>query len=485
MKKLFVLFSGIILMTATSVGQTVFDFSPASVEARIYHDVAVLASDSFQGREAGTEGELKSREYIRNAFENAGLKPILGYENYFQPFRYLRKIKIGNECNVKSGTTNFVLYTDYYVSAFSGSGELSAKVVDVGSGLVLNDGKRNDYEGLSDLNRKIFRMCVNFPSEMYSVKENENFLTPEARINKAREMGASAILFYNNPQYPSGTAGIFDWINNTCVSIPVIYLSAAGVSKLDSIGGKELSLNIFMEKDVPETNNVIGWIDNKADRVIYIGAHYDHMGYQIKDGKKSTFYGADDNASGTAAVMELARYLSQKGPKDFNYIFLAFAAEEKGLLGSEQFCKTCLTSKTGFPQNAYYINFDMVGRLGCVGNKVMLMGTGSSKQWKGILKRSGKNSFRVKKVKASIDASDQVCFKRNHMPYLYFTTGLHKQYHKPLDQIKLINAEGEAGIVMYTERIILGMSGVKTITFRKSTGFQIFKAYLTFGLMMF
>ena len=214
-------------------------------------------------------------------------------------------------------------------------------------------------------------------------------------------------------------------------------------------------------KGMPElkATNVIGFLNNKAEKTIVIGAHYDHLGLghdhnsldPSPEGKIHN--GADDNASGTAGVLELARYFSQnKQFKKYNILFMAFSGEELGLIGSKKW-----TENPNYPLNKIYymINLDMIGRLNDSTKKIIIYGVGTSNQWVPLIDSVSKNfSFVIKKDSSGIGPSDHTSFYLKDIPVLHFFTGQHSDYHKPSDYADKINYKGEAMILQFIVQLI-------------------------------
>jgi Zn-dependent M28 family amino/carboxypeptidase len=198
--------------------------------------------------------------------------------------------------------------------------------------------------------------------------------------------------------------------------------------------------------------NVIGFIDNKAENTVIIGAHYDHLGYGdenslYKEGK-AIHNGADDNASGTTAMIMLAERLKKRN-KSCNYLFIAFSGEEKGLYGSSHFVKnpTIDLSKVN-----YMINLDMVGRMR--DSSLVIYGTGTSPAWNETLDKIQMKDLKFKKSESGIGPSDQTSFYLQDIPVLHFFTGQHADYHKPSDDADKINYEGMFEVVSFIDSVI-------------------------------
>ncbi len=215
-------------------------------------------------------------------------------------------------------------------------------------------------------------------------------------------------------------------------------------------------------------NNVAGYIDNGATYTIVLGAHYDHLGYggegSLYVGPAEIHNGADDNASGVSAMLYLAELLKNNTKTaKFNYLFLAFSGEEKGLWGSNYYVHNPTIDMKAV---AYMFNMDMVGRL----NKdraLAVGGVGTSPIWDKVLdKESG--DLKLKKTPSGIGPSDHTSFYLQDIPVLFFFTGQHADYHKPSDDIHLINFRGLRDISQYLYKIIVRTQKYDTIPFTKT-----------------
>src|SRR5690606_10352109 len=182
--------------------------------------------------------------------------------------------------------------------------------------------------------------------------------------------------------------------------------------------------------------NVLGYIDNDAATTIILGAHFDHLGYGEDGNSRHTAHelsihnGADDNASGTAALIELAKKLKQSKAKNNNYLFIAFSGEELGLYGSKYFTENpTIDLKT----TNYMINMDMVGRLSDSTKSVTIGGYGTSPAWSSVISAVPGSSIAVKIDSSGTGPSDHTSFYRKDIPVLFYFTGLHTDYHKPSD----------------------------------------------------
>jgi len=212
--------------------------------------------------------------------------------------------------------------------------------------------------------------------------------------------------------------------------------------------------------------NVVAYIDNKAENTIIIGAHYDHLGYgaegSLYRGERAIHNGADDNASGVAVLLNLAKRL-MKGNINNNYLFITFSGEEMGLLGSNYFVKnpTIDTKKAN-----YMINMDMVGRLK-KDSTLAVYGVGTSPIFKQTLKANN-NRFKLVQKESGVGPSDHTSFYNADIPVLHFFTGQHEDYHKPSDDTERLHFNGMQVISNYIFEIVSDLDNNGKLPFRKT-----------------
>jgi hypothetical protein len=225
--------------------------------------------------------------------------------------------------------------------------------------------------------------------------------------------------------------------------------------------------------NIPERKgiNVIGFLDNSAVNTIVIGAHYDHLGlghdHNSLDAnpEDKIHNGADDNASGTSGVLELAKYFSENNVKEnYNFLFICFSGEELGLLGSKKWCDNPTIDLTKIN---YMINMDMIGRLNDSTKKLLIYGVGTSPTWVPLLEKTN-TYFSIKMDSSGIGPSDQTSFYLKDIPVLHFFTGQHSDYHKPTDDVEKINLAGEKKVLEYIVDLINQTNSLPKLTFAKT-----------------
>jgi Zn-dependent M28 family amino/carboxypeptidase len=413
------------------------------IVANLQSHISYLADDKLEGRRAGSAGEKLAAEYISNKFREFGLQPK-GSDNYYQPFEIYDGKKINSPTYFIINENHLAVNKDFFPFPFSPNFSIEA--------LPAIAVQEADMPWFYDLKE--------------SLEENKNNphfdLIEYIRSNakKAKTRGASAVILYNSS--PIDDQLKFDNKDRSeKLEIPVIYVSKEVAKKF--LSDQAATLDIKAKIDIGDQKrtgrNVVGFIDNGAKTTVVLGAHYDHLGYgedgnsMLRNGERLIHNGADDNASGTAALIELAGVLKKAKQKNNNYLFIAFSAEELGLNGSKFFTENPSIS---LKDMNYMINMDMVGRLNDSTNVVTIGGYGTSPQWSSIINITDKKSPFVIRIDSSgTGPSDHTSFYRKDIPVLFFFTGLHTDYHKPSDDFDKINYVGEVKIINYISSIVL------------------------------
>ncbi|HMK16999.1 MAG TPA: M20/M25/M40 family metallo-hydrolase [Chitinophagaceae bacterium] len=405
--------------------------------------ISYLASDKLEGRRAGTNGEKLASEFISQKFQAAGLQPK-GTDGFYQPFEIYDGKQINSPTHFVINENNLTVDKDFFPFPFSQNASIEAM-----PSIAVQEA---DMPWFYDLKE--------------TLEENKN--NPHFDLNeyirnnakKAKTRGASAVILYNTSSIDDQLK--FDSKDRTeKLDVPVLYVTKAAAKKY--FGDQTATIDIKFKVDIGDRkrtgHNVIGYLDNGAARTVILGAHYDHLGYgednnsMLRTGEKAIHNGADDNASGTAALIELARILKNTKQKNSNYLFIAFSAEELGLNGSKFFTEH---PTIDFTKVNYMINMDMVGRLNDSSEVVTIGGYGTSPQWGTLIDiNNKKNPFVIRIDSSGTGPSDHTSFYRKDIPVLFFFTGLHSDYHKPSDDADKINYIGETKIINYISSIVL------------------------------
>ncbi|MBU3928672.1 MAG: M20/M25/M40 family metallo-hydrolase [Bacteroidetes bacterium] len=485
MKKYLKLIGGVFVLMAlmpVTKAQTTTDITISDLKQHIYF----LASDSLKGRKPGTPEAKVAADYIRDQFVADGLQ-LLG-DNGFQYFDVTVSVEPGTANAFVSGETTGIFDSTFQLMPFTLNGTLDAEVVFAGFGLdIAQDSLQwNDYEGI-DVTGKWVMVLRGDPEPDNEESVFANFGSDRDKALTAKDHHAAGILFVNGPQYGSGdqlmpqtfnrvTAGAGMMAINISQSLAnqLLIEKNLTISRLeDSIRSIMQPISFQLKRKVKATTdlqrvevttcNVVAMIPGSdpllKDEYVVIGGHYDHLGFG-GDGSGSRMpdtiaihNGADDNASGVAAVLELAQWLSsQKEQLKRSVIFMAFGGEEMGLLGSQFFASNPLVS---IKQVKMMLNFDMIGRLDAEKPSLMIGGTGTAVETEAFLKTMEEGSeMGFTHSPEGYGASDHASFYGAGVPVLFFFTGAHQDYHTPFDDADNINYEGEQAILDFAVPLI-------------------------------
>jgi len=443
--------------------QPPFGFSPREIKERLKEDIVVLSSDEFEGREAGTPGEIKAAEYIKARMEEIRLAPLFN-GSYLQEFTFSGQWMIGTDNYLIINKEEFVLNQDYFVLPNSATGKVNARAVYVGFGL--ESDLHNDYEYLTGLKNRIFFMEYYLPSHMDNGEFRQPLEVLQKKIELAQSKGAKAVVFVNSRSERSDPPTSLNQRLGR-ENIPIFFAKTDVLEFWQQLDDdKEIMLSADIGREELTAYNVAGYIDNNAEYTVVIGGHFDHLGYgnqgSRSPGVNAIHPGADDNASGTAGVLEAARYLSQSSSTKNNYLFIAFSAEEKGLLGSRHFVES---GAYDMSKVNYMLNFDMLGRM--ESSDFTLIGTGSSPMWDSIID-TYVGPLNIRKSAGAVGGSDHTNFYQKGVPVLFFFTGLHDDYHRPADTEDKIKYDGMHSILRFAFNMIDGLDTGGKIAFSEA-----------------
>jgi hypothetical protein len=412
----------------------------ATIEKNLRKHIALLASDSLEGRRTGTAGEEKAVQYLEAYYRQLGIRGLQSDGSFRQPFT-IDEGKVPTEqmrCEVNDQPLQWG--SDFVALPWSAE----KAIEDVAAVALQEQGAPWWYDMADDL----------------ETHKNNPHLVPEQLIrDKAKDAaakGATALLVFNS-------SIIDDAIKyngkdrSNAAPIPVLFFTKAAQQRLriDDKAEFRIKFQVAFRQQTRSGTNVAAFIDNQSPYSIVLGAHFDHLGYGEDGNSRHTgtaeiHNGADDNASGTAAVMELARLLKGKS-LPFNIVLLHFSGEELGLYGSKYFVEHPLVD---LKTVNYMINLDMVGRLNDSSRALTIGGVGTSPAWPALLQLEAQKEFTIKIDSSGTGPSDHTSFYRKDLPVLFFFTGLHTDYHKPSDDAPLINYKGMVSILHYIMSII-------------------------------
>ncbi|RYY63520.1 MAG: M28 family peptidase, partial [Chitinophagaceae bacterium] len=465
----------LVLLSASSLAQKSRK-EDAELAANLRSHVTFLTSQELEGRRTGTEGERLAAEYIMLQFGKAGLAQK-GSDGFLQAFQVNDGLKVEGTKLLVSGK-ELQLNQDYFPLAWSGNAQVKGSPA-----LALEEQGSPWFRDMKDL--------------LEENKQNPHFDLEEALQKMAasvKKRGGTALLLYNSSSIDDGLA-FEPKDHRPRVEIPVLYLRKEAFKKYfsDVSASHDVTLVSQVSPQTREGHNVVGYIDNGAPTTIVFGAHFDHLG-RGEDGNsmyrgtdKQIHYGADDNASGTAALLELARLLKASKYKHNNYLFIAFSGEELGLYGSKFYVEH---PTIDLKSVNYMVNLDMLGRLNDSTHVLTIGGYGTSPSWGQLYGLTGKKALTAGDLVYRFDSSgtgpsDHTSFYRKDIPVLFYFTGLHSDYHKPSDVADKLNINGEVQVVRHILSLVQHTDGAGRLAFSKTREVQMGSARfsVTLGIM--
>ncbi|MGC1449017.1 MAG: M28 family peptidase [Candidatus Sulfotelmatobacter sp.] len=454
---------------------------PQADPNRYLNDIKSLAAPEMEGRGAGTKGLTHAEHLIEKRYKELGLEPA-GVNGYAQPFTVVTgaRLKSDNHFVIRAdGSKNDLkIDQDFVPFSFSASGQVAAPLVFAGYGATADEFHYDDYAGL-DVKDKIVLVLRYEPSGFGEKSGNHGLTQHSQLITKAinaRNHGAKAVVILNGKlgggeqdlltrfgsvsgpenvgivMVQVKNAAAESWFQSAGKSMKDVQEQINSATKPASFGFPEtlhVSLHIDIETTRATVNNVLAWLPGQSDEYVIIGAHYDHLGRGNFDSLAPSQIGqihpgADDNASGTAGVLELARLLApRRGQLKRSLLFMDFAGEELGLLGSAAWVKD---PTRPLAKAVAMLNMDMIGRI--KDDKVYIGGVGTGSSFKAVLEQGQKDSsFQIEYSAGGYASSDHTSFVAKKIPVLFFFSGLHSDYHKPSDTWDKINAPSAARLL--------------------------------------
>ena len=420
-----------------------------------------LASDSLEGRYPGTEEDYVTRAFIESELRSFDLEPVFE-EAYQQSFSFPDEVKIMPDTRLSVNGNTLSVDKEYYPVKWSANATVAGPTVHVKYGIVAPELERDDLKDL-DLVDKVAVMNLSSPDGIHPHSEYAAYHDIGERLKLLKERGAAAALLINPGDGASDPRKDYNKIENS--GLPVLFVNSEDAAD-ELKEGAEVSLQVAHKEIEVTTANVAGYLENGEAETVVIGAHFDHLGFggssSLYRGEPQIHNGADDNASGTAGLLTLAKFLAQsEDPRfaQYNYLLVAFGAEEKGLLGSSYFVEHTDLDRYNI---RYMLNMDMVGRLD--ENTLAVNGVGTSPDWKSLLQESPCD-LETKLSETGVGPSDHTSFYYDKKPVLHFFTGTHSDYHKPTDDADKINYEGELKVLNFMLNLIARSAGLEEIMF--------------------
>ena len=457
----------------------------AAIDPAVYlDDIKFLASQELRGRATGSPELEKAADFIARKFREFGLKPV-DRGRYYQALPVVTAAKLGSSSHLQftsQGRSQSLRFPEEFIPLhFSSAAKLNAAVMFAGYGITAPEYHYDDYAGL-DAKGKIVLVLRHEPQEFdeHSVFDGKNY-TEHSRLtskaSNAKMHGAAAVILVNDAIHHPGEADELEKFADSGgpsdAGIAFVQVKEQAVEGWFAAEGKNLETveadidrttqpesfafpdafrvdaSLDVERELKTVHNVAGYLPGKTDEYVIIGAHYDHLGlggqYSLAPSLTGTIHpGADDNASGTAGVIELARWFARQPKQKRGILFLAFAGEELGLLGSAYYVEH---PEIPLGKAAAMINMDMIGRVR--DGKVYIGGVATGSNFRTMLDRI------APQYHLSLDysdttgygSSDHTSFTIGKVPVLFFFSGLHSDYHKPSDTWDKIDAPAAARLL--------------------------------------
>ncbi|HXA68263.1 MAG TPA: M28 family peptidase [Bryobacteraceae bacterium] len=463
----------IVLLAVLSGGLFAAELSPTEYIGYVKY----LASEDMRGRETGSPELEKAAAYIRDQFRSMHLKPLSG-DSYYQDFEVTTSARLGQQnqvtytLNRQKKTLKF--QQDFVPLNVSSAGKVSGEVVFAGYGITAPEYNYDDYAGL-DVKDKIVLVLRHEPQEFddKSVFEGKVYTAHSqifAKASNAKIHGAKALLMVNDVAAHPDDGDKLEKFGTTAgpanggiefaqvkAEVAANWMESAGknLAAIEAAIDKDLhpqsfafpaslavEVNVDIRREVKTVHNVGAYLPGDTDEYVILGAHYDHLGlgeqFSLAPSLAGTVHpGADDNASGTAGVIELANWFSHEPKHKRGILFLTFAGEELGLLGSSYYVNHPILP---LANAVAMINMDMIGRIR--DRKIYVGGVGTGTTFAELLKEVGQHhEFQADATeRGGYGSSDHTSFTTKQVPVLFFFSGLHADYHKPSDTWDKIDA---------------------------------------------
>lgn len=454
--------------------------------AEIEEHIAYLASDELKGRYPGTPEDVQMAEYLAGEFKKAGLQ--LYQLNGIQHFEIVQEIEAGTANHLKWSDSELKLDDDYSIFPFSHSGSASQEVLFAGYGFQIDDEdlQWDDYASIKP-EGKWLMILRGVPGQQVTSSPYMNYSEDRAKALLASDHAAAGVIFVSGSSFDPNDQLVELTGKQHPLTIPVVHMSRSAADQLliaagqDSLSlleshltayqeaksfstGMEVDIRVDLQPRKMETSNVIATLEGSHEGLkneyVVIGAHHDHLGMGGPGTSSrapdtiAVHYGADDNASGVAGVLEASEWLSAHLPAR-SVLFTTFGAEEMGIIGSKYLVENAPLELDAIQ---VMINLDMIGRLN-EDRQLQIGGVGTSPGFENLLESINSNyGFKLKFSNEGFGPSDHASFYAKDVPVLFISTGAHTDYHTPGDQLSAINLEGAREVTAFVSEIAAALA---------------------------
>ena len=466
--------------------------------AKLKQHIGYLASDKLDGRKTGTPGATAAANYIAEQFKSYGLTcatPTFTCSEgkntgFTKEYPFISGVELGkyNSLRMTVGTTTAIgiVGEEWMPLGFSSNGAISrSKIAFVGYGITAPDLQHDDYAKV-DAKGNVVIAFAGSPDGDNPHGQFTRFAESRFKAVAAKDHGAKAlVIIATDEKFKNDKLAKLSYDQTAGeAGLPVIVLSRQSAARLLGLGDPgqlaaleksgssspeaaqkietaSLSLSVELTRHSVPSQNVVGVLQGTDPKLkneyIVIGAHYDHLGhggeFSRAPGSSEIHHGADDNASGVAAVLELARILSAEKKLRRSVIFVSFSGEESGLIGSNYYVKN---PPEPLSDTVAMINLDMVGRL--KDQKLTIGGVGTATEFRKMIETANAPAGAPQRFALQLNddgygPSDHSSFYSKQIPVLFFFTGTHDDYHMPSDTADKINYDGEARVVTFVAEL--------------------------------
>lgn len=492
--------------------------TPEVILRRVSDDIEYLASEKLEGRGVETKGIHLAADHIIDTYRQFGLKPGMPDGTYKQAFTIaLGKSQIGDETGIvftdPDGRRISLARNIFEPLQRGANGSAKGELAFVGYGITSDEDSYDDYAGL-ELDGKILVMIRREPRQGrddggFKGKETTQHSYIDTKLKLALDHKAAGVIFVNDPFTASSSAkdelSQPSGFGTSESGIPFVHVKQSVVDSMlgrspltvgdqtfttlrqvtdyidenlkpvsQIMTGHSAELTTKFNTSSVEAYNLIGILEGEgelADETIVVGAHYDHLGYggygsRAKDRTGEIHFGADDNATGTAAVMEIIRRVAGGPALKRRVVFICFSGEERGLLGSKHYVANPIIP---LEKTVAMLNYDMIGTLR--NNKIDVNGVGTAAVFRPIVEAAAEASpLEIKIVEHPFAGSDHLPFFQKQIPVMFCFTGITPRYHTPDDSFEMINVPGVVTVVDYTEMLLRGIDALPTAPEFRSVG---------------